>query len=449
MIYEKKGYLTNSIQKENKIVFPSPAKSSIIIYNKEDTVPYAHPTVHYGKLRKSVKRQRRRKRRNGFLPKFTVMLVTIMFCFYVTDAKFFDGAVTNKFLDTVQNKMFYIINQRGSVSEKESSKTPLSLQSEKIFSEPLEKETPPFPSVEQQETYDVTSKEEQPVNGTKAQSSEGDTSVAVSSLDDGVADVDEQVYYPITELDLSAESVAVLSNNTSYKPDMSIYLEKQPLALENINIKDDEPVVLIVHTHASECYTQHSQRYPQGENTRSEDTDKNVVRVGKEIADILETYSVPVLHLKTLCDKESFINAYNVSNQLVTSALEQYPSIRIVIDVHRDAIIRDSGESIKPTVTVAGQDYAQLMFVVGTDEAGYNHPNWRENLAFATAIQQSADKRYPGLFRPINLRPVPFNQWLSTGYILLEVGSNSNTLDEALLSAQAFGHTLGAMIKEA
>ena len=188
--------------------------------------------------------------------------------------------------------------------------------------------------------------------------------------------------------------------------------------------------------------------YPKSENTRSDDTDKNVVRVGKEIADTLEIYGIPVLHLETMCDKESFIDAYNVSNRLVTKALNEHPSIRVVIDVHRDAIIRSDGESIKPTVTVAGQDYAQLMLVVGTDEAGYNHPGWRDNLTFAAAIQQNADKRYPGLFRPINLRPVPFNQWLSNGYILLEVGSNSNTLDEALLSAQAFGHTLGAMIKE-
>jgi len=85
---------------------------------------------------------------------------------------------------------------------------------------------------------------------------------------------------------------------------------------------------------------------------------------------------------------------------------------------------------------------------MGTDQAGHSHPHWKENLSFAAALQEKTNERYPGLFRPINLRTVPFNQWLSTGYILLEVGSNSNTLEEALLSAQAFAHSLCCLLKE-
>ena len=128
--------------------------------------------------------------------------------------------------------------------------------------------------------------------------------------------------------------------------------------------------------------------------------------------------------------------------------LEEYPSIRFVIDVHRDAIIRDDGESIKAVKNIGGQDYAQLMFVVGTDEKGHKHPNWKNNLSLALELQQSMEDTYPGLCRSINLRDVPFNQQLSDGYILLEVGTSANTLDEALLSARAFSENLARVIYE-
>ena len=447
MIYEKKSFLTKSEQFDLDTIYPSLAKSSITQFKKEDIVPYVQKPVCYRKLRKSAKKQSRRTRKKGLLSKVSVLLVTLLFCAFVTDARFFDGAVADKLYSSIKKEFFPMFGSLIDRTEKRQAdsgshdeadiKYLIHGESLSESSDTLHQEQSSYEVDTERTTYDETAEEDEPL--------------AVLSPDNGAVSVDGEIYYPITELDLSAESVAVLSNNTSYKPDMSVYIENEnkPSALRNMVISEAEPLVLIVHTHGSECYTRYDGMYPQNENTRSEDIDENVVRVGKEIADTLETYGIPVLHLETMCDKESFIDAYNVSNRLVRQSLEEHPSIRIVIDVHRDAIIRDSGESIKPTVTVAGQEYAQLMFVVGTDEAGYNHPLWRDNLAFAAWIQNSAGERYPGLFRPINLRPVPFNQWLSDGYILLEVGSNSNTLDEALLSAQAFGHTLAAVIKEA
>ena len=261
------------------------------------------------------------------------------------------------------------------------------------------------------------------------------------------ANLDGVNYFPITDMDLSCQSVFAISNGTSFNPDTESISEEKPECLTGLELTN-QPLVLIVHTHAGECYTEYSGMYPEGESTRTTDENKNVVRVGKEIADTLSEFGICVIHSEARHDEKSFINAYSESAKTVRKYLEEYPSIRFVVDVHRDAIIRDDGESIKAVKEIAGQKYAQLMFVVGTNELGHSHPDWQNNLSFAMTLQQSIESTYPGLCRNINLRDVPFNQQLSDGYVLLEVGTNSNTLEEALLSARAFGENLARIIYE-
>jgi len=260
-----------------------------------------------------------------------------------------------------------------------------------------------------------------------------------SSFADGVK------YLPITYLDLSADSLFTLSNETSFSPDVKALSEQTPGALQNIDVSDG-PLVLIVHTHGEECYTENVGMYPENEATRSSDTTKNVVRVGKEIADTLENFGVGTIHCTKMHDSESFINAYSSSASSVKQYLKDNPSIKIVVDVHRDAIIRDDGESVAALTEIAGEEYAQLMFVVGTNELGHNHPDWQDNLSLALRLQKSLDNTYPTLCRNMNLRNVPFNQQLSSGYLLLEVGTSANTLEQALRSARAFGENLARSV---
>ena len=269
---------------------------------------------------------------------------------------------------------------------------------------------------------------------------------AGNSLSSGF--VDGTRYFAITSLDLSADSPYSLNNATAFSPDVQELSKKTPKALEGI-AEEDGPLVLIVHTHGEECYTEYKDMYPENEATRSNDTERNVVRVGKEIADTLETFGIGTLHCTTMHDSESFINAYSGSAASVKSYLEDYPSVRVVVDVHRDAIIRDDNESVRAVTSLAGEDYAQLMFVVGTNELGHNHPGWQDNLALALTLQKSISDTYPSLCRSINLRNVPFNQQLSSGYLLLEVGTSANTLDEALRSARAFGENLARVVAAA
>ena len=122
--------------------------------------------------------------------------------------------------------------------------------------------------------------------------------------------------------------------------------------------------------------------------------------------------------------------------------LNQYPSLRIVIDLHRDSILTDEGEAYKTSCTVDGAETAQLMFVVGTDAGGLYHPDWRENLSFASTLQYALNRAYPSLMRPLNLRTQRFDQHASPGSLLVEVGSSGNTLPEALSAVRLFADVL-------
>lgn len=276
-----------------------------------------------------------------------------------------------------------------------------------------------------------------------------DTADAVQTCADAVPAVqgyaDGERLLPITEMNLASDSLLSITNETKFSPDIKTLSQIRPSALEQADMTKG-PLVLVLHTHACESYTQYEGAYPEDEPTRSQDTSNNVVAVGEEICNTLSDFGVPAVHCTKLHDGESFINAYSNSAASVKSYLEKYPSIRFVIDVHRDAIIRDDGESIKAVTEISGEKYAQLMFVVGTNQLGHNHPGWQDNLSLALMVQESIDSTYPSLCRSINLRNVPFNQQLSSGYLLLEVGTSANTLTEALRSARAFGENLARVI---
>ena len=269
------------------------------------------------------------------------------------------------------------------------------------------------------------------------------TSVSAVPVIQGYADGERLL--PITELNLSSEGLLSIKNETTFSPDVKKLSQMRPSVLDDIS-ETEGPLVLVLHTHACESYTQYETAYPENEQTRSTDTSQNVIAVGEEICNTLSDFGVSAIHCTLLHDSESFINAYSNSASSVKSYLEKYPSIRFVVDVHRDAIIRDDGESIKAVAEISGEKYAQLMFVVGTNQLGHNHPDWQNNLSLALTLQQSIDSTYPSLCRSINLRNVPFNQQLSEGYLLLEVGTSANTMEEALRSARAFGENLARVI---
>ena len=186
--------------------------------------------------------------------------------------------------------------------------------------------------------------------------------------------------------------------------------------------------------------------YQESDSSRTIDEDYNMLRIGDEMQRIFEDLGLHVVHDRTLYDYPQYSGAYTRSCEGIQAWLEQYPSIKIVLDVHRDALIGEDGTVYKAVTEVNGETTAQVMMVVGTDVQGQEHPYWTENLALAIRIQQKLDERWPTLARPITLRSSRFNQQLTRGSLLVEVGSHGNTLEEALRGARLFAKAAGDVL---
>lgn len=210
----------------------------------------------------------------------------------------------------------------------------------------------------------------------------------------------------------------------------------------------DGPQILIYHTHGSEAYTQtENSRYEESDSYRTTNCEKNVVRVGEEMANVFRAQGFEVIHDTTLYDYPAYSGAYERSRAGVEHWLEQYPTIRFVLDVHRDALISQNGAAYKLVAQEGEAKVAQVMFVVGSGGSA-EHPNWQENLALAVKLQMALTDRYDQLARPITLRASRFNQHLSKGSLLVEVGGHGNTLEEAVEGGKLFARTVGAALRE-
>ncbi|MDO4741696.1 MAG: stage II sporulation protein P, partial [Eubacteriales bacterium] len=205
--------------------------------------------------------------------------------------------------------------------------------------------------------------------------------------------------------------------------------------------------VLIVHTHGSEAYTPDAvDRYEASDIYRTEDERYNVIRVGDELARELEKYGLTVHHDRNIYDYPSYTGSYTRSGEAVSAHLAAHPETAIVIDLHRDALGTDD-IVYKTVATLEGESSSQLMFVVGTDESGLAHPGWEDNLALALRLQQAVVARYPTLARPILLVRERYNQHLTPGSLILEVGSSGNSLQEALSAVRLFAAAVGPVME--
>lgn len=233
-----------------------------------------------------------------------------------------------------------------------------------------------------------------------------------------------------------ADLVAV-NSLCGYDADIEALL-KQPL---DWDLTAGGPSVLIVHTHGSESYI-NTENYTPSSDYRTLDTNYNVVSVGSRIAELLEAGGIGVIHDTTLHDYPSYTDSYNNSRDAVKAYLKLYPSIRLVLDIHRDAVENSSGNQIGYTVNADGQKAARMMFVVGTDANGLPHPSWQKNMALAVKFYAQLEKTVSGICRPISFRSQRFNQDLSAGAMLIEMGAAGNTRQEALLAAEYLSETI-------
>ena len=220
--------------------------------------------------------------------------------------------------------------------------------------------------------------------------------------------------------------------NCSLRPDLGALIT-EPLSWD---LTGDEPTVLILHTHATESYTRSSgEDYEESAAFRTLDEGYNMISVGDHLTELLEEGGLTVIHDRTLHDYPSYSGSYSAARKAIRAWLEQYPTIQLVLDIHRDAS-GDNDSQMKTQATVEGRSSAQLMLVVGTNASGLDHPDWQENLALALKLQVQLERNAPGICRYINLRSQRFNQDESPGALLVEVGAAGNTHAEALTAVE-------------
>ncbi|MBQ9721722.1 MAG: stage II sporulation protein P [Oscillospiraceae bacterium] len=230
-----------------------------------------------------------------------------------------------------------------------------------------------------------------------------------------------------------------IKNETDYAPDLTALLSAGP----GLTLPADGPQVLIIHTHTSEAYTPDGvDRYSASGTARTEDNNYNIVRVGDALTDALTAQGLTVLHDRTIYDYPSYTGSYSRSGAAVEAFLAANPTIRIVIDLHRDAL-SDDQVVYKTLSELPDLACAQVMLLVGTNGSGLEHPDWENHLRLAAYLQNAVNADHPTLMRPIALVNERYNQHLAPGSILIEVGSSGNTLQEALRAVELFGQSAG------
>ncbi len=250
------------------------------------------------------------------------------------------------------------------------------------------------------------------------------------------------------ERDLSSRDPDSLGliNETPYEVDMSSLLAVERAVPPYSDIVElygsDAPVVLILHTHATEAYAASAD-----EDFRSTSDEESVVSVGAVVAERLTESGINTIHCTKRFDSPDFNMAYYNAALTIREYLEEYPSISYIFDIHRDSIVSDDGY-VCPMTEVGGEPVAQMMFVVGTDHGGSGHVGWRDNLALAARLQKSLTDDTPRLMRSVNLRSASFNEQYTKGSLLIEIGSCASTLTEVenaaeLLSVALISEILG------
>lgn len=258
-------------------------------------------------------------------------------------------------------------------------------------------------------------------------------------------DVPEGNSHPIKAID-SGQGKALGSGKILIRneTDYGIAVNEMLSSELSLNMNVSGPKVLILHTHATESYTEEgADEYSADKSDRSLSAEENVIKIGRVISEELENAGIETIHDETLHDYPNFNGSYAASLKTAEKYKAQYPSIQAVFDIHRDAFIADDGSKAKFVTEINGKTAAQLMLVVGTDAGGLEHKGWRENMKLALKLQQYISAEYPNLMRGVNLRRERFNGHTTSGSLIIEVGASGNTLREAEYGARLAARKIG------
>lgn len=219
------------------------------------------------------------------------------------------------------------------------------------------------------------------------------------------------------------------------QPDIAALLER-PLQWQ---LRGTEPTVLILHTHSTESYTKSGEAYRETAAWRTADENYNMLSIGAQVQAALRENGITAIQDRELHDYPSYNGAYTRTRETIRAYLDAYPTIRLVLDLHRDAA-GEGGNQMRTQAAVDGQKSAQLMLVIGT-----NYDSYEDNLSLALKLHAQLEAQCSGITRPLQLRAARFNQDLSAGSLLIEVGAAGNTHAEAALAAGELAKAITAL----
>jgi stage II sporulation protein P len=227
---------------------------------------------------------------------------------------------------------------------------------------------------------------------------------------------------------------------TNFKLDIEALL-KEPLKLK---IAQSGPRILIYHTHTTEAYIKNLSELDKTVPARTTDQRYNVLTVGDELTKLLKQAGIGVIHNGSNHLSDGDVGAYARSYDTVSSILKGNPSIGMTLDIHRDGY--GETKKLRSVTTINGKNCARIMFVVGSN---YNleHPNWKENLKVALRLQKYLEDRYPDITRPIYISSNRYNEHVTNGSLIVEVGGDGNTIDEATESMKYLSKAIYEVMK--
>lgn len=265
---------------------------------------------------------------------------------------------------------------------------------------------------------------------------------------DSDADHSGEAVHDIAERTIGADGEKIgggyVKNSTGIDVDFQSLLNS-PLPFE-VQKNSKSPQVLIYHTHTGEAYMdEDTDHFYDSFYSRTNNNDFNVVAVGDVLGEALEQRGIAVLHDTTVHDS-TYNGSYDRSADTVQNDMERYPSIKIALDIHRDALGTEDCK-VKTVFEHNGKKGAQIMILAGCDpdnERGFD--NWQENLGFALKLQSIAESTYPGMTRPLNFGIFAYNEYICSGSLLIEIGTDANSIDEAEYTANLLADVIGRAV---
>ncbi len=240
-------------------------------------------------------------------------------------------------------------------------------------------------------------------------------------------------------------SLAYVPTEEEFSGEEDYYLPGQDVQMEEwICIPEDEfppaqlngePMVLVYNTHNAETYK------PTDGVSKMEGKNGGIVKASNVFKQALESrHALKTIHSEAIHDYPDYTKSYINSLRTVQQILKKYPNIQVVLDIHRDAGLKKREDTL---VKIGGKSCAKVLIVVGTE-----NPNYKQNLAFAEKVAAKADEMYPGLIKSIRLaHERRYNQHLHPRALLLELGSDLNTQEDANNSAALMADVIAAVLK--